>query len=532
MIALAAAGLALLVASEPPPYPAPDERRVECRDDPDCALELAAEHLARGEPRAAIGLLKPLVAAGDVDGRLDRALASAYLAEGNDAWALRTLLARLELASEDLETRTWAAWLLASGGDVEGAGALLEAGEPLPEHGPLARRAALLRAALLDLGGDPAAALAGLRTAERLPGRLLPEDRPLVRHLRRSLRGDARDPLSMRLLLSAGLTSNAARSSPADPASEAVGTTASAPLAAMDLLVRAEPWVSDAARPHGELRVRLFGPLAPTTLDHAWGAVAGRVGVEFGGAGPRLRVSYDGELLALHGGDAYREPGPRWFTEAHRADVEFVPLPAVQLFAGAGRRIFRERPRTRTEVDGGIALQPPLPPGWALAVLVAGRWHDARSAAWDGGGATLLGRLAAPLPGGGFLRAKLLAGVDGWPASAAWYHADGPRVDVIGRAQIGPWSPPLRGGLRLGFHYELAARYSTVGLQSYVDHRLLGELRWELGWDPTLGRPAETSEPRWPLPWGLAGAEGGGLDRVHDLLRQEDSARRGSSCVD
>jgi hypothetical protein len=532
VIALVGAGLALMVSGPAPPVPALDERRVECHEDPECALRLAAEQLARGEPRAAITLLKPLLAAGDADGRLGRALASAYLAEGNDAWALRTLLARLELDPGDLETRTWAAWLLASGGDVKGAGALLEAGEPLPVDGPLARRAALLRAALLDLGGDPTAARIGLKVAERLPGSLLPEDRPLVRHLRRSLRGDARDPLSMRLLLSAGFTSNAARSSPADPAAETAGPSATAPLAALDLLVRAEPWMSDVARPYGELRVRLFGPLAPATLDHAWGAFAGRVGIEFGGAGPRLRLSYDGELLALHGGDAYREPGPRWFTEAHRADVEFVPVPAVQLFAGAGRRIYRERPRTRTEVDGGIALQPPLPRGWALALLVAGRWHDARSEAWDGGGATLLGRLVAPLPGGGFLRVKLLAGVDGWPASAAAYHADGPRVDLLGRAQVGPWSPPLRRGLRLGFHYELAARYSTVALQSYTDHRLLGELRWELGWDPTLGPRWSTPESRWPLPWGLAGAEGGGLDRVHDLLRQEDSARRGSSCVD
>ena len=520
-------GLLLLVAA---PAVAQETCGQDCGADVQCNLDAGACLLDQGEPRAALTLLKAAAELTPDDGRLVRALAAAYLAQGNSHWATRRLLDHLGRHPEDQTSRAWATWILLREGDLHRARGLLDAVAPAP--GPLQLRFDLIDVALTELEGDPDAARTGLVTALRTRRRPFGEDRALIRDLRRRLLGDPGRPLSARVQLSAGFTSNAAQSSPEDAgASEGEGSP-SAPVIAADVVLRLEPWTSRWIRPLGELRVRLFAPLMPTTLDHSWGDLGGRAGVEIGGRGPRLVLAWSGELLALHGGDLYKEPGPRWFLEGHRGELEFTPIPELQLFFGAGRRIYRERPRTRTEVDGGVAILPPLPGGWGLAIVAVGRWHDARTGAWDGGGATALVRVAAPLPGVGFVKLKLLAGVDHQPDSAAWYLSPVPRTDVLVKAQLGPWSPLLPGGLRLGASYGLTWRHSTIEDHGYADHRLLGELRWEGSWDPFAARPVLPDELRWPLPWGLEGGSASGLDRVRDLLRQEDSARRGSSCVD
>ncbi len=522
-----ALALLLLLAAVPAlaTEPCPDSDG----SDIDGGLHAAACLLGTGDPDSALALLKPLAAANPGDGRVVRALAAAYLAKGNSHWATRRLLGQLDARPHDVETRSWAAWVLLREGDLGRARALVNAGEPPP--GPLALRFELLDVALLELEGERDEA------RERLLGtvrgrRPYPEDRAMLRDLRRRLLGDPGRPVSARVQLSAGFTSNAAQSSPEDlGASEGEGSPA-APVIAADVVLRLEPWTSRFLRPLGELRLRTFAPLTPDTLDHAWGDLGARVGIEVGGPGPRLVIAWSGELLALHGGDAYKDPGPRWFLEGHRAELEFSPVPELQVFVGAGRRIYRERPRTRTEVDGGVAVLPPLPGGWGLVVVAAGRWHDARADAWDGGGATALVRVAAPLKGGAFVKLKVLAGVDHMPDSATWYLSEEPRTDLLVKVQLGPWSPPLPGGFRLGASYGFAWRHSTIEDYGYTDHRLLGELRWEGGWDPFAPRPVLPDEGDWPLPWGLEGGASSGLDRVRDLLRQEDSARRGSSCVD
>lgn len=519
--------LLLLVAA---PAVAEEPCPGDCGPDADCALEAAACLLERGEARAALALVKEAHKASPDDGRLVRAMATAYLAEGNVPWATRRLLGHLDRRPGDQDSRSWAAWILLREGDLHRARGLIEEAAPAP--GPLELRFDLLDVALSELEGEPDLARQELVGALRLRRRPYPEDRALIRDLRRRLLGDPGRPVSARVQLSAGFTSNSAQSSPEDSgASEGEGSPA-APVVGADVVLRLEPWTSRWFRPLGELRLRLFAPLTPTALDHTWGDLGARAGIEIGGRGPLLVLAWSGELLALHGGDLYRDPGPRWFLEGHRAELEFTPVPELQVFVGAGRRVYRERPRTRTEVDGGVAVLPPLPGGWGLAIVAMGRWHDARADAWDGGGASALVRVAAPLPGGAFVKLKVLAGVDHQPDSAAWYLSPVPRTDLLVKVQLGPWSPLLPGGFRLGASYGLAWRHSSIEDYGYTDHRLLGELRWEGGWDPFGPRPVPPDETRWPLPWGLGEGSASGLDRVRDLLRQEDSARRGSSCVD
>ncbi len=522
--------LALSAAAEPAP-PAGDAACGDsCDGDPTCTLERASCLLAEGEHRGALDELKAAHEADVDDGRLVRMMALVYLDQGNAVWAVKRLLGQLERQPGDRETRAWAVWVLVREGDLPRATSLLEGIEPgdPDEH---AQRISLLRAALADLQGDRDDAEAQLAGVMQSGAPIHAEDRVLLDHLRGRIRGDLGDPLSARIQLSGGYTSNAVQSSPTDPgATDADGATGS-PLLGIDAVVRLEPWTSRWVRPTGELRVRAQGQLSEEAADLSYADLGGRAGVDLGHRGPHLSLAHSGELLAVHGGDAYQSPGPRWFMEAHRAELEFLPVPELQLFAGAGRRIYRELPRTRTEVDGGLALLLPLPGGWNLTGIAAGRVQNARHEAYDGFGVTGLVRIAVPLPGRAMLKVKAMVVGDRYPDSAAYYSAERPRDDLLFKAQVGPWSPPL-GGFRLGLAYTFSGRHSTVEDYAYTDHRVLFEVRWTGALDPAAPRASTPSIDHLALPYGLGSTGDSGLDRVQDLLRQEDSARRGSSCVD
>ena len=66
-------------------------------------------------------------------GDADRDRALAYLEAGNRLWAIKTLLEALEQTPNDLQTRTWAVWLLLQDGDLDRARHLLDTAEMAAE---------------------------------------------------------------------------------------------------------------------------------------------------------------------------------------------------------------------------------------------------------------------------------------------------------------------------------------------------------------------------------------------------------------
>ena len=254
--------------------------------------------------------------------------------------------------------------------------------------------------------------------------------------------------------------------------------------------------------------------------------------------GTHARLLYAGELMGLRG-----DPNPdalaegiepvegAWIMEAHRGDVELDLGSTVQLFGGVGRRINSELPRTRTEADIGGAVVLPLGLGWNLTALATGRRHWARHPGWDAWGVTGLLRLRAPLPGDHMFKARGMVLWDSWPNFFQWEPTVLQRDDLALRVELGPWSRDLN-GWRVGLTYNLATRASSANAYDFTDHRALLELRWQGGWNPVQPRAAALETSHQALPWGLEEGHDLGLDRVQDLLRQEDSARRGSSCAD
>ncbi|MBN1336704.1 MAG: hypothetical protein JXB39_12170 [Deltaproteobacteria bacterium] len=502
-----------------------------CGEDVACALSTGRCLVEREAWTQALEVLKAArasVTAAEA-GTLARLLSLAYAGAGNDTWARRVLADQVRADPTDAETRTWAAWRALDEGDLTGARAWLGTRE-VP--GPLGEREALLRATLADLEGHPDEARERLL---RPTAPLLPGDEVLKMELRRRVLGDTGNPYSARIQGSAGYTSNAVQSAPQDLGSGAAENTGS-PVASLDGVLRYEPWSSPGLRPVAEARVKGLLPVSGPTRSSAWLDLGGRAGVE---AGPRTatrgRLLYSLELLGVNSGDAYSGgtlleddswSGQRWYMEAHRAEIEADLGERVQVFGGAGRRLYRDTPRTRTEGDVGAALVLPLGGGWNLTGVLSGRLQDARLPEWDLVGGSALLRVAAPLPRSGLVLARALVLADR-------FDLDTPagRRDWTWGLQVAPWTRPL-GGVRWGLSWTWTDRTSTDEAWSYTDHRVLVEARWQPSWGHEPAPLAPVGPDYLPLPYGIGSAADSGLDRVQDLLRQEDSARRGSSCVD
>ncbi len=530
--------LSLSTLSAAAPEPAGVACGERCGGDYACLVEQARCLVDAGEAREAVSHLKEACRVSPEDGDLVRLLAWSYLQLGNRVWAQRKLLARVDAAPHDAQARAWAVWVLAQDGSLAHAREVLDAA-PVTENPADASRFVLLDLALAKLEEQPERVEAGL-AAVRGGEALYPEDRGLLVRLREQVLGDRGEPVSIRLQASGGYASNVIESAPQDVGSGSAGERApQAPVAGLDAVLRLEPWTCPRARPVGELRGKGFTPFTADTAGFGYLTGTGRVGLEWGPAsGARARLLYAGELMGLRGDalDGAGGEGPTpveggWIMEAHRGDLELDLAPGVQLFAGGGRRIYRELRRTRTEFDGGGAWVLPLGGGWNLTTVATARVHRARHPGWHAWGLTGLVRLRVPLPGDHMIKLRGMATWDAWPGFWKWEPMVERRDDRALRLQAGPWTRDFE-GWRIGLSYKLAARASSVDAYDYTDHRVLLELRWQRAWNPGLPRSVAVSEPWLPLPYGLEEGDDQGLDRVQDLLRQEDSARRGSSCAD
>jgi tetratricopeptide (TPR) repeat protein len=514
-----------------------DECGGPCGDDVECSREVAACLVEDGANDEAIELLKTARADHQADGPLARLLARAYLGNDNRVWAIKTLLAQLQAAPDDLETRTWAVWLLIQDGDLAQADSVLAQADA-PAAGPMAERVALLRATLHKLLDEHDKAEQQLDQLEERDGDLYPEDVDLYESVRSQLGRSHGDPLQVRALVSGGYTSNATQSAPQDTGAGL--DESGAPIVSVDLVLRVEPWTSTFVRPLAEVRSKGFLPTTDKTRQLGYLSLGGRGGIELGRTGElraRFLYSYDlfGLLKNARGWDDDPETEQGWYMTAHRGEVEVDVLPELQVFGGAGRRIYQHLPRTRTELDVGLAAVFPLSGGWNLTGIMAGRMQFARNQAFDDRGLTGLVRVRVPLPEDFMIKLRVMGLYDVYPDSAAYYRSERRRRDFLLKAEAGPWTPSFH-GLRVGLTYTLAHRISTIeSIEdnfNYTDHRVLLQLRWQGSFDPTLPGTVRVGDDHQPLPYGLDEGRDSGLDRVQDLLRQEDSARRGSMCVD
>lgn len=490
-----------------------------------CFVEQARNLLASGEAIRAVEVLKEGVAHLPEDGDLKVLLGAAYLAAGNAFWAIRTLSLRVAESPQDCAARAWLAWAYLGQAGLDAA---MEATQESVCSGPDGGRLALVRALIAGARGDRDKAYEALWEA-RTQERLWPTDRQSFSAVARQALPDGLPEFSSRLEVAGGYTTNALLGSPTDPASGASRAGRST-IGQMDLWVRFAPSLHPWVRPHFEAQVRGTGLLADEVRGLSWLDLSGRLGASLGRVLPRFLLAWRPDWLLLARGDRY-DSGPVLYFSAHRAEIEGELVPWMVVFGGFGRRTFRETARSRWEADlglgGRIALAHPVTLIWATT----GRVFRANVAAWNLWGGSALVAVQGRMPLGWLAKVGWTASVDAYPDSRGyvpWGGAGGARRDVLVKPTVSVWAPSWL-GIRVGVQYEFSWRDSTLPAFDFRDHRITVRLAWSGDFEVLLPRAA-SGEPVADLPWG-AGPEGLGLDRVQDLLRQDEQVQRSSSCV-
>ena len=499
----------------------PCEEREDLPLDPAAEVEETEAVLASGGGRQAIERLKPLVRGRPGEPLLARLLAKAYLAENNPFWAERTLLKAIENNPEDGESRAWLAWVQVSQGDPKIARKTLDAG-PSPGTEPEIVRRALLKSLIAHVSGDPEGALESLSTIAGA-GTMYQEDRELWDYLWRKQSGWIA-PLSARVEVELGHTSDSTAGSPLDPGESGVSSR----LARINVFSRLVGRRASAWRPSFDASVKSHGVEEDAASEFSYLELSLRPGVVMGRRRPVL-LAYRIERLIMNS-------HPSKFYEGHRLETEF-DIAGISTFMGAGRRTYRDPRRTRFEIDGGFGGMVRLSDNVTMLLGGAVRYFDADHQAYDQRGATILTLLRFPAGPRLSGRLGLRASFDDYPHSggnAGWeaYFSEEKRRDRLKKASFDLWRK--LGRIQLGIRFQYNNRDSTINSMwssdyEYTERRAMILFRWQRDFDPWAPRPLRPAG-HVRLEYGLEGDGDGDEERILDLLRQDEDLRRGSQC--
>ena len=455
------------------------------------------------------------------------ALALAYYRDGNKLWALRVLGEYQLRWPPACASKAVEAWIrlhqaeLALAEELTGDRACAHAS---PE---VRARMRLLRAKLAEARDDSAAVEQQLRRAAQ-SGSLYAEDAALLDELEAKYMPGWLPKLAWRLSAAVGYTSNGLGGTPLDV--EASGLAPSG-LGQLEMGADYTPIQDGAIRP--VLGVGYFAHqlTARSSEELSYHRFSLRPGVLFGRVAPRLRVGYRGEGLLLHGGDRY-ESGPLWYAEGHAAEAEVTVGQRFASFVSLGYRSFRERVRSRIELDHGWLMAGELNDVMSGAFGGSLRGYAARHAAYDQVGVTGVGSLHSRLSSGWQLRQRLSVSLDGYPNSERYFSGAGGKARREWSSYFGiELRRALGAGLSLGA--ELSRSHRNSRADSYDFEEFRGMLR--LGWSSSsrrAGRRTVTGEAATLLPWSRPNSLGDDdPPDVRELLRQDESVSRGASCL-
>lgn len=497
--------------------------------DAAAALAAAREMLDGGRLEDAETWLRSQVEAFPDSGPLQILLGVAQLRRAQPLWAIDTFARRVEQDPADCEARTWLGWAWMEFAAVEEILAVLDEGS-CADRDPWAARVELLRAVAARAEGDDQAARSALDRA-RARSTAFAGDRDALRALLRSVVPDRLDEVAWRLDLAAGYTSNPLIGSPADPTRPAFDPAS--PMLTLDTWLRLSPDFDFWLRPALELTPKLQAYFLEDVVGESWLDLSARAGAYLDWDVPRVLLAYRLSYLLLAD-----DPGPGsgsvWYASAHRGEVEAELTPWLMIFAGAGRRQFYEMGRTRTEVDGGLGGTTGLADTLFLLWTATARGYWANDPAYDAGGISASLNLQYRRPEGWSSRGSLTLAGDWYPdsAGAAAFGSPGSaRADLFFRGGFAIITPAFAGGLRLGFHYDFSRRNSTLDAYDSDDHRVLLKLTWAGSADLTGPSLAET-RPTAEIDWGFDAGESALVDRVQDLLRQEEQVYRSCGCAE
>jgi hypothetical protein len=452
-------------------------------------------------------------------------LARAYLKDGNDFWALRTLRDLTELYPEDCEPWLWIAWIALEHSDLDDAREALSIAACGPDTVAYTRQMLLLSMLEHDDGSERSAQQ---QLASARKGRALyREDSALMERLVGLLDPGYQPPISIEAEVAVGWSSNARAGSPTDAVARE--QDASSPVGQANIWSRFLAPTGRLIRPSLELEARALGFSATSGRDLSYVLWDGRPGFFWGDHTPTGLLAYRYETLLLAGGDS-NDRGPIWYYQAHRGELE-LNLSSLSFYGGVGRRLFKEIGRSRTEFDSGGGGSVDLGKGHILGALTA-RYYDANNASYNLLGGSLLISGEARLPANWSARIGALTSLDTYPDSAGYFERAAPKTkrrDVLLKLSAGGFSPPFTKGLKVGVTYEYSELFSTTRPYDYRDHRVLLKLLGNLSVDPWL---PTTISPADHVPMDYRFESSDLQERVPDLLRRVESIQRSTACVE
>ncbi|MCK5687932.1 outer membrane beta-barrel protein [Myxococcota bacterium] len=457
-------------------------------------------------------------------------LTKAYNSDNNPLWAQRTLQRFLARHPDHCTARSWLVWLLITQGNLELADEFLEEkGCPLSKAEQT--RWGIYQLWIKRLKKDPSAL--PIKDHSLNQNQIIfPEDLLLLRSLQNANSERPADSLTLQAEVWGGYTSNARAGAPSDPSE----TFPASPMTRFALYSEYIKPSRSVVQPLIEVALKGVALSAEDARALNYLELSARPGIRIGKSWPKLTLAYHADLLVL------ADSEKRYFYESHRAETEMEPNKNITFFAGTGNRKFRESGRNRLEMDGGVGINiSPLQKTNLLFVLAA-RNYDALGDAYDLEGVTLLGvaryRLRADLT----LRLGLTLSRDSYRNSGGdtgklAFGTSSKRLDEMLKLSSG-LSYKLTSSVRLEARYDYSQRDSTANLTtglsdySYIEHRFLVGLKWSFrsgAYSPEVSTP----DGHVAIDYGLdADEESMDDERIQDLLRQDEAARRGSSCVD
>jgi len=495
-----------------------------------CVVASARCMLSNNKAAKAIEIIKSGLVKNPGNPVLSGLLAKAYLADKNPFWAEKTLRRFLQGHPEDCKARAALAWVFVKQGDMEPARGELEPDECRATSADRTRFA-LIRAFIARASGRN---WDKYYSAAMRQEKLYPGDLAFLHYLRNQKEPAYMKPLSLRLELDGGYTTNAMAGSPTDPG----WSQGSSLLGKVNLLGRFVFPLAGWFKPSLELGLKGNGVLNSKYRDFSYLDPYVRAGFYLFAGYPRLYLAYAGDLLIL----ARERDKGRYFYEGHRLELE-LDTKTTTIFSGFGRRIFDEAGRTRWELDGGIGK---IVQSGDVRIMAAAalRYHDTTGGVYDLAGGTVMLVSSVDVWRGLYLRLGLTTGLDyyfnsGGEKAALVFGTDEKRKDFLTKVSIGLFSPRFA-GTRVGVSYEMSYRDSTADNQKadfdYLENRIMAVMKWDLSADPFEPAVVQTGLKNMdymPIDYGISTTRPGmEEERIQDMLRRDEEARRGSSCVE
>ena len=455
-------------------------------------------------------------------------LAKAYYEQQNTFWALNTLDQYLESHAESCVAKSWMAWMHISEAHVAEARELLDDPKCLAGEGKTAARFYLLKT-FIDIQKGEADKDTAKEFDKKKFKKLLDEDVELYRFNRRALFPHTTQPILLKLELKGGYTTNALFGSPIDPLNAGVDTKSA--LLAHDVRLTWAPPLTSRLSGLVELTSRSNVFFTDDTEDFTYVDIGWKLGPTFLMAPhdyPRLTAVYRGDVLFLNMPDRYDEDPPNVFYEGHRAELELALMPSFMVFAGGGRRFFREDVRTRWELDGGAALQKTLLGRLTLAAAVALRKYWALKDGYNLFGVSGLAQGILSLPKTLQLRAILSLHLDNYRDSFDYFYPGKRRRDTTVKIAA-ELSGMVWKGIRIAGVYEFSDKLSTIPQYAFIDHRVTVKITFTYGFD-FLGLKKAGGAGHVPLDYGLGSTGESSAERIQDLLKKDEFIGGGAAC--